>query len=119
MLKRPDIEQASRRRCAQGAIFRAVLQDSVLQTLQLVMLHRERRHGQALRRGHPGVQGAQQRYVHTNDVSLSGLLSGEKGADAVGTAAAMRAVRLGGEIARNIIHQGAAHVWGAGGGPSS
>lgn len=105
MLKRPDIEQALAEALRTGGDFSELFfQDSVRQTLQLVDGSIEnavtgRLYGAGIR----VYKGLNSVYVHTNDVSLSGLLScAKKAADAVGTGGEMRAVRLGGEIARNI-----------------
>lgn len=104
-MKRPDIEQALAEALRTGGDFSELFfQDSVRQTLQLVDGSIEnavtgRLYGAGIR----VYKGLNSVYVHTNDVSLSGLLScAKKAADAVGTGGEMRAVRLGGEIARNI-----------------
>ncbi len=105
MINRPDIERALAEALKTGGDFSELFfQDCVRDTLQLVDGSIEnavtgRLYGAGIR----VYKGLNSVYVHTNDVSLSGLMScARKAADAVGTGNEMRDVRLGGEIATNI-----------------
>jgi TldD protein len=105
MVNRPDIERALAEALKTGGDFSELFfQDCVRDTLQLVDGSIEnavtgRLYGAGIR----VYKGLNSVYVHTSDVSLSGLLScARKAADAVGAGDEVRDVRLGGALSANI-----------------